>query len=128
MTQKLATPLEQQIVGPHIRHVNPHPQYALAADVNATTPSVVIPATEVVGSAGTIGISTAYARADHVHPMPGLASSSAAGFMSATDKARLDALTSGQVISPAGGALFDYDHGELVWDVDVVPAVQVMAS
>lgn len=32
MTQKLHTPQEQAIVGPHVRHPNPHPQYALAAD------------------------------------------------------------------------------------------------
>ena len=32
MTQSLKTPNEQAIVGPHIRHENPHPQYALATE------------------------------------------------------------------------------------------------
>ncbi len=30
MNQKLSTPIEQKVVGPHIRHPNPHPQYATA--------------------------------------------------------------------------------------------------
>lgn len=32
MSQALKTPNEQAIVGPHVRHSNPHPQYALASD------------------------------------------------------------------------------------------------
>lgn len=32
MAQALKTPNEQAIVGPHIRHENPHPQYALATE------------------------------------------------------------------------------------------------
>ena len=32
MAQSLKTPNEQAIVGPHIRHENPHPQYALATE------------------------------------------------------------------------------------------------
>jgi YD repeat-containing protein len=32
VTQALKTPNEQAIVGPHIRHENPHPQYALSSE------------------------------------------------------------------------------------------------
>lgn len=124
--QKLSTPIEQKVIGPHIRHPNPHPQYALAADVAAPiAPSTSTPAAETVGTPGTPGVSTSYARADHIHPMPGAATSANAGFMSAADKARLDSLTAGQVISPLGGALLDIDSGQLVWDI--VTYEQVMA-
>ncbi|HHW14387.1 MAG TPA: hypothetical protein GXX28_05575, partial [Firmicutes bacterium] len=58
------------------------------------------PAAETVGNAGTVGTATAAARADHVHPMPGTATTGAAGFMSAADKAKLDGIASGATNTP----------------------------
>jgi len=43
--------------------------------------STTMPATETVADAGAVGTSTLYALADHSHPMPGLATSSAPGFV-----------------------------------------------
>lgn len=126
MTQKLGTPLEQAVVGPHIRHANPHPQYALAADVGTIPlPATTTPASETVGDPGSTGTTVAYARSNHVHPMPGLATASAPGFMAAADKTRIDAIGAHPVISPLDGALLDIDAGQLVWDVATYE--QVMA-
>jgi hypothetical protein len=43
------------------------------------------PATEAVAASGTVGVGTRAARDDHRHPMPGLATRSAAGFEAAAD-------------------------------------------
>ena len=124
MSQKLSTPIEQAVVGPHIRHPNPHPQYALASSVTPTPgPSTSTPATQGVGSTGLVGTSTDYARADHRHPMPGLATTTTDGFMSAADKTALAAIGLHPVISPLDGALLDIDNGTLVWDVDTLEQV-----
>ncbi len=144
MTQKLSSPLEQQIVGPHIRHPNPHPQYALKGtdtiteaevetliqafwDSHTSTgmsmPSDAVPAAETVAATGAPGSAPQYSRADHIHPMPGLATESESGFMSNTDKGKLDAILFPMVISPLAGALLDIDTGELVWDVETYEQV-----
>jgi len=51
------------------------------------------PTGETVGASGATGSSTTAARADHTHAMPGTVTESAAGFMSATDKTKLDGIT-----------------------------------
>ncbi len=48
-----------------------------------------LPAALPVAAAQAAGSSNAHARADHVHAMPGLATTSADGFLSAADKTRL---------------------------------------
>jgi hypothetical protein len=48
------------------------------------------PTALTVGGSVNAGSSTSLARADHVHAMPGTATTGAAGFMSAADKARVD--------------------------------------
>ena len=65
------------------------------------------PAAETVGAAGTVGTSSAAARSDHVHAMPGTATTAAAGFMSAADKTKLDGVASGAAAlgTSAGSAL-----------------------
>lgn len=60
---------------------------------NATAVGSTTPTFEAVGQAGFVGASALAARADHAHPMPGLATTSASGFMSAADKAKLDSGT-----------------------------------
>lgn len=46
-----------------------------------------------VGQAAVAGEATTSSRSDHKHPLPGVATSEAAGFMSAADKTTLDALS-----------------------------------
>ena len=118
MGQKLFTPTEQAIVGPHIRHPNPHPQYELAGSIGgpAPDPSASLPAAQSIGTAGQVGTSVEYARGDHRHPMPGLADISNNGFMSAADKILLATLGTNPVISPLAGGVLDADNGTLVWD------------
>jgi hypothetical protein len=57
------------------------------------------PAAEAVGATGTVGVSTETARADHRHAMPGLATSSTDGFMSASDKATVSVMRSSRTAS-----------------------------
>lgn len=115
MVQKLTKPLEHELIGPHIRHPNPHPQYALAG---SGTLSDDLPATEAVGAAGTPGVDTEASRADHQHPMPGLATASQDGFMSSAQFAALAAQSTPAVIAPLAGGLLDIDAGQLVWNID----------
>lgn len=57
--------------------------------------SNVMPQALVVNGAGAVGTNTLYAaRADHKHDMPGTATTSAAGFMSSSDKNKLDGIAS----------------------------------
>lgn len=139
MTQTLKTPLEQQIVGPHLRHVDPHPQYAaqttitaltarvatLESDTTTTAPAESVtlsssaPAAESVGQIGLSGISTSASRSDHLHALPGLATTTVDGFLSAADKLAIDQ----RIIQPAQGALLDIDNGTLVWDIDSMQQV-----
>lgn len=71
----------------------------------AGEPSTTIPNTEEVADTGAIGTSTYYARADHEHPMPGLATESTPGFMSASDKSTVDNISGAyQPISARGQA------------------------
>jgi hypothetical protein len=133
MGQKLATPEEQRVVGRHLRHVDPHPQYGKATDVAelrqqvaalggggaGTTLSDATPAVEHVSQAGSPGIATTASRGDHRHPMPGLATTAASGFMSAAHAQAIAAA----VVGPAGGGVLDMDNGTLVFDVDTVEQV-----
>lgn len=57
------------------------------------------PANETIGATAVTGTSEHLARADHVHAMPGLATSGASGFMANTDKAKLDDATSAATAS-----------------------------
>ena len=52
--------------------------------------STSTPGALTVAGAGSVGTSGKLSHSDHTHPMPGLATSGAAGFMSAADKARFD--------------------------------------
>jgi len=52
------------------------------------------PQAETVGAAAAVGVAAVAAREDHVHAMPGLATDVLAGFMSNTDKLKLDSSTS----------------------------------
>lgn len=68
----------------------------------------VMPGAESVGAVGGLGSSTQSARADHVHAMPGIASSTAAGFMSAADKTKLDTVApSATEGAPSGSKVHD---------------------
>ncbi len=114
MTQKLATPMEQAVVGPHIRHANPHPQYAMAGAAGVTTLEAVeliegyasddTPEVEAVGDAGSQGFTNAFSRKDHRHPMPSVATASDAGFMSAADKVILNAAPTTASVAAAQAA------------------------
>lgn len=53
----------------------------------------VTPVALTIAAAGAVGSSIDAARSDHVHAMPGLATAAVSGFMSLTDKAKLDAAT-----------------------------------
>jgi hypothetical protein len=91
-----ATQLERDALGRHLRHPDPHPQYALQTEVDAIaqlSTSDQLPTAETVDDPGAVGTSTDAARADHVHPMPGLATTLNDGFMSAADKIALAGLT-----------------------------------
>lgn len=77
-------------------------QIATTAFVSATfaTASATIltndtPSAQAVGSTAAAGSAVTAARADHCHPMPGEASTSAAGFMSAADKLKLNSVQAG---------------------------------
>lgn len=53
--------------------------------------STAAPAALTVGGAQAAGVATSLPRSDHAHAMPGLATTSTDGFMSAADKSRSDA-------------------------------------
>jgi len=55
--------------------------------------TTLTPTALTVSGAAAVGTGLDYARADHAHAMPGLATAVAAGFMPSTDKAKLDAAT-----------------------------------
>jgi hypothetical protein len=57
------------------------------------------PAAETVAATAVAGTSLLAARLDHVHAMPGLVTTSVNGFMSATDKTKLDNATSANTAS-----------------------------
>ena len=85
-------------------------QVATTAFVKAAVASNitnVAPSAETVGAAASTGSSAAAARSDHVHAMPGTATGSAAGFMSAADKSKLDNVASSAAAlgTSAGSAL-----------------------
>lgn len=52
--------------------------------------SSLTPSTLTVGGSGSAGVSSIASASDHNHPMPGLASISVSGFLSAADKSRMD--------------------------------------
>ena len=72
-------------------------------DIEVSTPTASGTVPNAVGAAGSIGVATTFARADHVHAHGAqligdgtnhaVCTTSYAGFMSATDKTRFDALT-----------------------------------
>jgi hypothetical protein len=56
-------------------------------------PTALTPIALTVAGAAAVGSALDFARADHAHAMPGAATGVAPGFMSAADKAKLDAAT-----------------------------------
>jgi hypothetical protein len=105
--------------GAHADHVHGSPGLATAGidgfmsstfasklngiDANAAAVTSATPTAENVSSSGTVGTAALSARADHRHAMPGNATTSAAGFMSSTDKTKLDGLSN----SIVGNGAFD---------------------
>lgn len=84
-------------VSTHVGQADPHTQYALEANLATVAtsgsyadlsnkPSIPAPADAVPQAPGTaaVGTSTEYAREDHVHPLPGVATSSTAGLQPAS--------------------------------------------
>ncbi len=71
--------------------------FVLASIVAAggTTLTSATPTAETVGATASVGTATTAAKADHRHDMPDEASTSAAGFMSASDKTKLDGIQTG---------------------------------
>ena len=67
---------------------------ALSDHVHAL-PATAAPVTLTVGGTPAAGIAVTLPRSDHVHGMPGVATIGADGFLSAVDKARLDAMATG---------------------------------
>lgn len=62
-----------------------------------------LPTALTVGSAGAVGTSPDAARANHDHPMPGLASTAAPGFIELATDAEVQALTDAlRAVTPAG--------------------------
>jgi hypothetical protein len=130
MNQRLQTPDEQRIVGPHIRHPDPHEQYLtkelgatkeeLAAVQDAAGPvtSDDIPTIIGIADPGEVGTSVNSARSDHRHESPPLATIYVDGFLSAIDKTKLDGQGFNAVLSPLDGGVLDIDNGTLVWDID----------
>jgi hypothetical protein len=130
MNQRLQTPDEQRIVGPHIRHPDPHEQYltkALGAtkeDLNAAmdeagpVTSNDVPTIIGIADSGEVGTSAESARSDHQHESPPLATIYVDGFLSAIDKTKLDGQGFNAVLSPLDGGVLDIDNGTLVWDID----------
>jgi hypothetical protein len=53
------------------------------------------PAAETISATAVVGVSTTAARADHVHAMPALVTTTVSGFMSAADKTKLDGISAG---------------------------------
>lgn len=74
-----------------------HP--ACGNDSRFTTPGSVV--AEVIGGPNVNGTSSNYARSDHVHALPGVATTSAAGFESATDKVSITSLMAAPVLTTA---------------------------
>ena len=68
----------------------------------ATKPSLTssTPAAETIGATGAVGAATTAAKADHVHAMPSNVTDSVDGFMSASDKAKLDGIASSATNTP----------------------------
>lgn len=129
------TPLEYAVLSRHRQATNPHPQYALLADL-ATRVGAVVGASAAValgiGDSSSAGNSAEAARADHVHALPGVATTHAAGFMSANDKARLDSLAaaSSSFKDPFFNIIDEADDTKvLTFSVgDVATAVTVLVS
>lgn len=68
--------------------------WRVMAWVGATTPTA-----EAVGSTASVGTAIEAARVDHRHAMPAVASTGTSGFMSGTDKDKLDAAASAATVS-----------------------------
>jgi hypothetical protein len=129
MNQRLQTPDEQRIVGPHIRHPDPHEQY-LTKELGATKAELgesmqsagalsdSVPSEIGIADTGEAGVSAESARADHQHESPPLATIYVDGFLSAADKTKLDGQGTIAVIPPLNGGVLDIDNGTLVWDID----------
>lgn len=106
--------LESHILRPHEQHPNPHPQYALAAGSTSLTTDSPLP--ETIGVSAKVGTATTAARSDHVHALPGLATTTSDGFMSAADKTAINAALSQPVadmryVRLDAGVLWDEDNG-----------------
>lgn len=66
----------------------------VATGATATPLSTTTPATGTVGGSGAVGTGTNAARNDHQHPGVALVTTSTSGFMSSTDKTKLDSVAS----------------------------------
>jgi len=112
----MRTPLEKAL-DRHLKHADPHPQYLKRTelpDLGGAQLTTDRPATVQVGAAGAAGDATTAARADHEHPSPSIATETAAGFMSAADKAKLNALRT----NGANDARYARIDSGVVWDAD----------
>ena len=67
--------------------------------LTSSTPNAV-----TVGAAGAVGSSITAAHGNHSHPAPDVASATLSGFMSATDKAKLDGIEAGATNTILGGS------------------------
>jgi hypothetical protein len=91
-------PLEDDIIVPHLKQSDPHPQYRRRDDPDDGTGGGVAlatdeePTAETVGATAIVGDAETAARADHRHAMPGLATGSRSGFLSPADKTAIDTL------------------------------------
>jgi len=90
--------------------------WSFYATVGSTVPQAL-----VVGSVGLAGTSSEAAHADHVHTMPGTATTTTAGFMSSTDKTILTGATS----LPAAATLMARDAGGRAQVLDPILAQDI---
>jgi len=77
---------------------------------------VASPANLNVGSATSVGASNSFNRADHVHQMPGLATTSADGFLSANDKlilSRLPRVNQCRISGESASAIMTADNAAI---------------
>jgi hypothetical protein len=110
--QKLKEPLEQKLVGPHVRHYDPHPQYALATDSVSQADLDAAIAQEVLDRNAAIDAAlTAEAPIQDIVAGDDIK-------VSKTGSTVTISLTPHRIIHPLDGAVLDTDIGELVWDVE----------
>jgi hypothetical protein len=109
-------------VSSHVGEEDPHTQYALEANLATVAtsgaygdlsgrPTIPTPADAAPLAPGTaaVGSSTDYAREDHVHPLPGLVTSTTAGLTGADAVTNIVSLTQAEydaIVSPNASTLY----------------------